>query len=487
MCLLKAIRKTRKIMISRYCLQGLALFTLIGCSVGPKYDPPAVSMPCQWHSKLSHGMQSSTSEELLWWKSLNDPVLDSLIERASCLNLDLSIAASRIQESRVQLKGASASLYPHVDGSATYGHVRYNKHTLNHALGTHAKHNEIDFFEAGFDAEWEIDLFGKSAHEIKALKASSEATEFEYSHLWISISAEVARNYIELRGLQMRLQALNKEINLQTESLQLSKDLAQTGFSSSIDAQKVTVQLSMLAAQKPELELSINKSIYALSVLLGYAPGALFDELDCPQTLPMYPCNLSVGIPSELLRRRPDIMKAERDLAAATESVGSAVAALFPRLSLRGFIGDIGAFGPGSFTWFAGPQVLFPILNSKLLQQDVKLNKIKVQQALYAYEKTVLKALEEAENAIASLHAEEERNNHLKEALQVNQEIYDQMLELYEKGFKSYIDVVSAGSILFEIKDAYLQSQSALLLHYVALYKALGGGVCVNHDLAGYF
>lgn len=444
--------------------------------MGPKYEPPAVSMPTEWHSKSSPEMEQSVPEGYLWWQSLNDPILNSLIERASFLNLDLSIAATRILESRAQLKGGAAGLLPHLDGSASYGHVRYNKHALNHVLGTHAKRDNVDFFEAGFDAEWELDLFGKTAHDISSLKAMSEGTEFEYSHLWVTLSAEVARNYIELRGLQSRLEVITKEIDTQKDSLQLSKDLAHTGLSSLIEEQQANAQLSLLAAQKPDIVLSINKTIHALSVLLGYAPGILFEELNCPGMIPLLPCHNPIGVPSELLRRRPDIQKAERDLAAATESVGSSVAALFPRLSLRGFIGDLSALGSGSFTWFAGPQLLFPIFNSKLLQQDVTLNKIKAQQALYSYEKSVLKALEEAENAIASFHAEQEKNAHLKEALNATQEVYEQTLQLHQKGFKSYIEVVTASRARFDTEDAYLQSRVTLLLDYISLYKALGGG-----------
>lgn len=453
---------------------------LLGCSVGPKYEPPSSNMPCEWHSKISPELQQDSIDNFIWWESLNDPMLTSLIERASQQNLDLSIALLRIAEARAQVRGGKAALYPHLDATASAGHLRYNKHTVNQILGTHAKRDNLDFFEAGFDAEWEIDLFGKSTHDILALKVNAEAIEMEYSHIWISLSAEVARHYIELRGFQMQLETLNHEIAVQNDFVKLSKDLANFGFTSSVDAEQASTQLNLLLAQKPDIEFRIQKSIHALSILLGYSPGDLFCELLTPAPLPILPCHQPIGVPSELLRRRPDIGKAERELAAATESVGSAVASLFPRLSLRGFIGELGAFGPGSYTWLAGPQLLFPIFNSRSLQQDVKINKIKAQQALYHYHKTVLSALEEAENSIAAFHSEFEKNNHLKNAVHASESVYTQTLDLYKKGFKSYLEVALASRTHYDAKVAQLQSETALLLDYIALYKSLGGNWRVN-------
>jgi outer membrane protein TolC len=191
----------------------------------------------------------------------------------------------------------------------------------------------------------------------------------------------------------------------------------------------------------------------------------------------------SLGVPAELLRRRPDIRKAERELAAATEYTSVAIASLFPRLSLRGFVGDISPHlhslcGPSSATWIAGPQLLLPIFNSKLLQQDVSLNKIKTRRALYTYQKTVLEALEEAENAIAAFHSEQQRQQQLQLAQKLAEEAYELTYQLHQRGFKSYLEVLESYRHFLEAQEGVMQSQLQLTMHYIYIYKALGGGWC---------
>jgi NodT family efflux transporter outer membrane factor (OMF) lipoprotein len=299
--------------------------------------------------------------------------------------------------------------------------------------------------------------------------------------VWVTLSAEVARNYIELRGLQLRKQLILKNISSQQDSVQLTQELIEIGSASTIDLLQTEEQLSLLIAQKPLIDLSIDKAIHRLSLLLGYAPGELFSELCASGDLPRLPNEKPIGLPSDLLRRRPDIRRAERNLAAATESFGSAIAALFPRLSLYGFVGEINTRlksltnGQG-VAWFAAPQLLFPIFNSRLLKQDVEASKIQAHQALFEYQKTVLDALEEVENAIASFRYEFERNEQLDHARHTDQMASQLTLQLYQKGIKDYLAVQIANRSLLAVEDTHIQSRIALLLHYVSLYKALGGG-----------
>lgn len=450
------------------------------CQVGPSYTPPCMETPAEWHTNLSDGMQNEPLQDFIWWESLHDPLLNLLIERASEQNVDLYIAATRVLEARAAEKGGAAELYPHLDASLNGGHVQYNQKVLDRVLGihhgSHDKHKNLNFFEAGFDAEWELDLFGVQAHEMKALKAQIDSSKEAYMHLWITLSAEVAKNYIEVRGLQTRLSHLEREIDTQNETVNITKGLIQAGFVGSLDETQAESELLSLQSEKPLIVLSINKAIHRLSILLGYSPGELFCLLNERGVLPNLPDQKPLGIPSELLRRRPDIKKAERDLAAASERVGSAIASLFPRLSLTGFIADIGACRASGFNGFGGSELLFPIFNSKLLQQDVDLNKIRTQQALYVYQKTILEALEEVENAIASFRYESERNAYLNRALQSSQKAYQSISDLYKRGLKSYLDVLVASRNLNTAEQAYLLSQMDLLFHYIALYKALGGG-----------
>lgn len=459
------------------------------CTLTPPYTPPKMDIPLEWHTEPSDGMECEVAECFVWWKSLNDPTLNSLMERAAFQNLDLSIAGTRILEARAARRGKDADLLPHVDASLNYGHLTCHSNRLIHDIvktcnPCKKRHRSLNLnlFEVGFDVDWEIDLFGVRKYELNAMDARTDASYESFSQVFVTLSAEIARNYVELRGLQLRLELIRNTIEAQKESLQLTEDLLDIGMSNTVDTAQAEGQYSTLAAEKPLIQLAIQKTIHRLSILLGHPPGELFAELSIPQELPLLPCDRPIGIPSDLLRRRPDIKIAERNLAAAYEGIGSAMAALFPRLSLRGFVGDITTHlntlcNPAkSGTWFAGPQLLMPLFNSHLIKQDVNFNKIKTKQALFEYQKTVLGALEETENAIASFHAELERNHYLLHAQDSAQRAYGLIFDLYKNGFKGYMEVLLAQRTLFTAQNAYIQSQMDLLMHYIVLYKSLGGG-----------
>ena len=460
---------------------------LAGCTLGPKYEPPQMDIPDCWSTTPPAELDLESLDCFVWWESLNDPILNSLIQRASQQNLDVFIAGTRILEARAEGKGKTAELYPHIDASMTCGRASFNKKALRNIWPTcqnrkHSNRRNVSFFEIGFDAEWEIDLFGYRKHEINAMQAKLEGVEESFKDVWISLSAEIARNYIELRSLQQRLHLITRNIEFQQDTVLLTKELVNIGIGNAIDLLQFEEQLNTLSAQKPLLELSIDKAIHRLSILLNYTPGELFSELCEPEALPLLPCEKPIGIPSELLRRRPDIRRAERELAAATETIGAAIAALFPRLSLYGFVGDISTQlrsltnGTG-VTWFAAPQLLLPIFNSRLLMQDVNLNKIRTQRAIFDYQKTVLIALEEVENGIASFKYELQRSEYLAAALQTTQNAYRLVFDLYRRGLKDYLEVLSISRSLITAEEAYLQSQTELLFDYISLYKALGGGM----------
>lgn len=452
------------------------------CTVGPIYSPPEMDIPCTWNGQSSEEIQTNSCIECFnWWASLNDPLLSSLIQQAAEQNLDLSIAGLRVLEARAVYKGKTSERYPQIYGSFNAGYIDCNKNELlRKELCQKKKNWSTGFFELGFDAEWEIDLFGVQAHETNAFRARMEASEEELDWLWVTLSAEIAKNYIELRGFQQHLNILNERIAIQKDITDLTVNLLKIGMNDGNDLAQAQVQLGELEAQKPLIELSIEKSIHRLSILLGYAPGEMRATLVQPQQLPERPFDQPLGVPSELLRRRRDIRKEERNLAAATEEIGSAVASLFPRLSLRGFVGGVSAcleslLKGNNLVGFAGSQLLVPIFNSRELIKDIDLSKIKKQEALYNYQKTVLEALLEVENAIAALHFEMERNQHLAHAVQLSQQSYQSTLKLYEKGLYSYIEVQNLNHKYLLALDADVQGQVELLLNYIALYKALGG------------
>lgn len=452
--------------------------------VGPEYSPPQLDIPCEWHA-AEEGLKEDACDCVLFWEQFNDPILNCLIEKAATQNLDLSIAVARLLEARRKYEGASGAFYPHLDATANAGHLSYDKKILNRILTCESSNGRknIDFFEFGFDAEWEIDLFGKLHHEKNALKAKFEASIEDFAFIQVTLFAEVAKNYMELRGFQQRLQRLEQEIYAQKETLELTDGLITSGFANNIDLGQIKEQLKLLEAEKPGVNFAIRKLIHRISILLGYPPAELYCLLEEIKPLPKLPCLKPLGVPSDLLRRRPDIRKAERELAASVEQVGSAAAALFPSITLRGFIGDVGTFcSGGGLTWLGGSSILMPLFNSRSLNQDLDINKLKAEEALFEYQKTVLSALEETENAIAAFHTELERSKHLEEACELSHSVYVQKLDLFKNGFKDYLDVLTTERSFLSEEKAYLESQVALLIDYIALYKSLGGCFEISHS-----
>lgn len=450
------------------------LLILCGCTVGPKYCPPDPDVPTDWQGNLGTLMQRIPPDDTIWWKRFNDPLLNQLITYAADQNLDLNIAGMRVLQARLAAKGKGAEKYPRIDGSLACGRAVLPKGIIKDLK------RDFNFYEAGFDAEWEIDLFGKTAHDLAAACAEAEAAQESLNGVWITLSAEIARNYIELRGLQMRLNLLQTSLEMQQQAFGRLQELSERGIHGQVNLNQARGEQENLQAEEPLLALQITRAIHRISILLGYPPGELLECLTAFSPLPSPIADHAIGLPSDLVRRRPDIRKAERELAAATEKVGSAIASLFPRFSLRGFIGDISThagklFNPSSATALVGPQLLVPIFNSRLLLEDVQYNKISTQIALYNYQKTVLEALEEAENGIAAYAAEEKRYTHLENALEEFQQASAFTNELYERGINDYISVNAAEKNALAAQTTLVQSQVNLLLHTIALYKALGG------------
>lgn len=453
------------------------LALLSGCALQDPYRVPALDVPCEWQTELP---AVEKNECFNWWTHLNDPMLSALMLMASEGNLDLQISMMRVLQARTEANGKRGDLYPRLDGSFNCGHVSFNKKVLDSLVRKSClNNNSLSFFEIGFDAEWELDFFGKTEHDIAALKAHAEAIEEDLSAVWVTLSAEIAKNYVELRGLQNRQQLLLEKVALQSQELSLNEELKSRGLIKAQDLNQIISTQSSVEAELPTLQLNISKAINRISTLLGYNPGELSDYLSCYQPLEI-PCNAPIGLPSELLQRRPDIRKAERELASATEKIGSAIASLFPRFSLWGFVGDVSTkggslFDSSSFTWGVGPQVVVPIFNSKLLLQDVEYNKLATQEALYTYQKTVIEALEEAENAIAAYVAGETSLSLTQRSSQAIQASLEHETELAQKGLSSTLSLITVKKQALAAQDAEIQEEVAQLLRYIAVYKALGG------------
>ncbi len=473
-----------------FALACLTPLLFVGCHQAAYQAPSSLGMPPTWHSTLAEGIQceeiqnqslpTNFSSSFLWWESLQDPLLNQLISQAATANKDLNLARWRLLESRLANQASLSSFYPRLDGSLTVGQAHYNPKKGTHLLNSkkqHRKaHKNVNFFEVGFDADWEIDLFGYRRHEYKASQASAEASEQEFYGVWVTLSAEIAKNYIQLRGAQLNLTLIEKNRGYAKDRAQLNQSLNQTGFTSLFDYTAAEEQMHILETKKIAFQLEIDQAHYRLAVLMGVMPGELDIDLKSTSSLPLLPDHKPIGLPSDLLRRRPDIKKVERELAAATFKVDSAIAALFPRLSLKGFLGDLGALCKGDFASFIQSQLLLPIFNSQLLEQDVELNKIRVQQALCHYEKTVLEALAETENTLASFHSEIAKSKILQKRLAANLQTKKWTEQLYDQGLKNYSEVLAASDSYLALEEESLQNQINLLFDYIILYKCIGGG-----------
>src|SRR5258706_228366 len=376
-----------------------ALSLLSGCAVGPNYRAHQSKAPAQWKESLAGGETNSSAATTEWWKNFNDSELDSLVGRAVRSNLDLRIAEARVCEARAQYGIASADLWPTVDGSSSYARQRQSANQpLLGSLPSNLK-NDIPFennvYQAGFDASWEIDVFGGKRRAKEAAGAQVSASEFGRRDVLITLLGDVARNYVELRGYQGRLVIANENIEAQESALAITRDRFANGLASDLDVQQASTVLATTRAEVPTLESSIEKSIHRLEVLLGEQPGTLQAELSELSPIPAQPPLVPVGLRSELLLRRPDIRQAERQLAAATANIGVAKADLFPKFYLTGAGGfqSISAsdwFTSGSKFWSIGPTMQWRIFDARHVRSNIKIQDARQEEALAIYERTVL-------------------------------------------------------------------------------------------------
>jgi len=454
-----------------------------GCVVGPDYHTSPAKAPAAWVSPVPSVVTSGAAAPSSWWASFNDGELESLIRRASQSNLDLRMAQARLQQARAVRGGSAADLWPSVDASGSY--VR-EKESQNQpffgALPLPANFPfEYSVYQAGFDASWEIDLFGAKRRALEATTAEWEGAAEARHDALTSLLAEVARNYVELRGGQLRLDIARRNVALQEESLELTRARWQCGVATELDVTRSAALLADLRAAIPPLETAVRASQYGVAVLLGLAPGALADELAHPEPVPPAPPEVPVGLPSDLLRHRPDVRQAERQLAAETARIGLAKSDWFPKLSLNGDAGmesvSLGKwFEPGSLFWSIGPSLQWRALDFGRVRAEVKAQTAVQEAALATYEKTVLLALQEAENALVAYAQEQNRHQALADAVAENRRSLDMAGGLYAGGRVNFLDVLDARRSLFQSEDQLAVSDQAVSLDLVALYKALGGG-----------
>jgi len=454
----------------------LLLWLAAGCTVGPDYHPPNPSVPHRWDAASQEGLGAGPAKIANWWTVFHDPELQRLITRAVSANWDLAAAEARVREARAQWRAAGVPAWPELTAGGSYQRVRQSAKTPSSSSG-----QVRNLFQAGFDALWEVDLFGGVRRSVQEARAQVQASEESRRDVLVSLVAEVATNYLVLRGTQRRLAIARDSIRLQKDTVALTRGRFQAGLGSRLEEVQAEALLAGTEAKVPTLETAVRQAIHRLGVLTGRDPGALLKELLAPAAIPLPPAVVPVGIPSDLLRRRPDVRRAERLLAAATAGIGVAVADLFPRFSITGSLGlQGGAISDFSTLqsrfWSFGPSVSWPVFDAGAARAAVQVRTARQEEALAVYQGTVLTSLEEAENAMVAYGKAREGSRALSRAVKTTRESADIALELYRKGLVDFLNVLQSQLALYQVRDQYVQSRQEVGTSLVALYKALGGG-----------
>jgi len=465
-----------------------AALVIAGCAVGPDYHPPKTRVPTNWSEAQLGGVTNTTIPIIAWWKTFNDPELNSLIERAVATNHDLRIADGRLRQARALRSGVAADLGPTINGSAGYTDARQSRNSIpfNTAgpAGATITSNylfQTDLYDAHFDASWEIDVFGGKRRALQQANALLASVEEDRRDVLVSVLAEVARNYVEVRNFQQRLAIAHKNIKAQQDAVDIARSRFSAGLSSELDAKQAEALLATTQAQVPLLETSLKHGLHRLGVLIGGEPGTLLVELSQTAPIPAPPPEVPVGLPSDLLRRRPDVRRAERELAAQTANIGVQTAELFPKFTLTGVAGFQSFalsdwFTGGSKYWSAGPTVTWRIFDLGRVRSQIRAANAQAQQSLVVYEKTVLTSFEDVENALVAYANEQTRYRALSDAVAANREALEFANNRYANGLADFLNVLDAERSLYQTEDQLADSQSTVSINLVALYKALGGG-----------
>ena len=477
----------RKPLSDKLIVAVLFLVLLAGCAVGPDYREPKLAMPASWQEAQQKGVEIRPVEMARWWTTFNDPLLDSLVERAVKSNLDLRIAEARIREARASRAVVASGAWPSVDVSASYRRNRSSENAL--ALGSLAPQGggnlEQDLFKTGFDASWEIDVFGGVRRSVEAADATIAASVENRRDVLVTLLGDVAKNYIDLRGFQRRLAVARANLKAQQDTLELTRIRFQAGLTSDLEVAQAEAQASTTTAQIPTLESALKQAAYSLDLLLGLSPGALWNDLANEIAIPSLPPEVLVGLPSDLLRRRPDIRFAERQLAASTAQIGAAMADLFPKFSLTGAAGLQSISASDWFTgrsryWSIGPTISWPIFDAGRIRANIEIRNAQQEQALTQYEKTVLAAFGDVEKSLVNYSREQARQQALTNAVASNRRAVEMANELYVRGLNDFLNVLDTQRSLYATENDLAQSEAAMASNLVALYKALGGGWEVN-------
>lgn len=463
-------------------LVSFPLLITAGCAVGPNYQEPTINVPAAFGESAgapttAPSTQPAHAATAMWWTTLNDAELDTLIDRAVLDNRDLKRATSRVREARAQRGIVNSSQLPDLNSSGGFTHQRFSG-TGPFAL---LPEKEFSIYQAGFDSSWELDLFGHVRRGVEAADADTQAAIEDRRDVMLTLLGDVARNYVELRGAQLRVSIAKENLAAQRETLKLIQSRNQAGFVGSLDVSRQAALVATTAASIPSLETTAAANIHALGILLGQDPGALTSELSTTAPIPPRPPAVPAGVPADLLRRRPDIRRAERQLAAATARVGVATADLYPRLVLSGSlslqgdtIGHLSSFDSRAFSF--GPSLTWPIFDAGKIRSNIAVQDERQRQSLLDYQQTVDNALRDVEDAMVSYRNEQTRRGALADSVAASRDAVDLARQQYDKGVSDFLTVLDAQRTLYDAQDALAQSDRNATTDLVSLYKALGGG-----------
>jgi multidrug efflux system outer membrane protein len=459
----------------RTLLAAASALTLAACAVGPTYHPPAPA-PVALVTPAANVVTTQPADSA-WWRAFGDPELDSLIQRALAANLDVRIAVDRVREARALFQDAELDRLPRVTTGASY--LRGKEQVPGSGPGRQT----LEQADLGFDAAWEIDLFGRVRHQVDAARADADAARADLRDAQITVTAEVARNYFELRGAQARRAVAEENAHTQRDTLRLTEIRRQIGPGDPVDVESAKARLSATEAAIPVLLTTEARAAHRLAVLIGQRPGLLDAELAAP-TAPATqaaPVAIAIGDASSFLRRRPDVLAAERRLAAATARTGVATADLFPRVSVTGFVGFLsgdlsGLFKGGSQAWAVSPTLTWPGLDLGGARARLRAQEARGDLSLAQYDQTVLRAIEDLQNALVSYRERQAQVVSLTQQVAASRRAAVLAHIRYTEGRIDFLRVLDAERTRLGAEDDLTRAQTGANVDVVSIYKALGGG-----------
>jgi outer membrane protein, multidrug efflux system len=461
---------------------ALALLAVLtsACAPGPAVRASIPAVPQTWPAGDSRGTTSATPPDELWWRAFHDEEFDKLIDATVAANYDLKVATARVEEARAAIGLARSGLFPQVSATGSVAASRQpviagaNAATLGIAPADFAN------YQGGLDASWEIDVFHRVRLQVREAGARLAASEEDRHDVLVTLLGDVARYYADLRGLQARLEIARKRVRLEEDAASLSESTARAGFAMELDAINARAQLESARAAVPTLEEEAEVALHRLSVLTGREPGALRALLETAAPLPPVPPALPVGLPSDLLKRRPDIRRAEAELKAANTQLALAKLEYFPRFTLTGSAGaqavQLHDFTLALGVFHVGPSVSVPVLTGGRIRSDIALQKARTEEAESAWIATILRSLEETENALSRSAREQDREERLAAEADQNGTAVELATVRYKAGLDDYFPVIAAERERLVSEDRLDESRMALVVGAIAICKAIGGG-----------